>query len=245
MFFFLSSLVFLFLYFWPALIESPYRNITDTHPTMRSAIKKFTNEFLRMELVDFFDHLMSKKCSPQFYVDFKYFSLAQSIELIEKWFIYQFDNEWTNVLSTVMHVVMRSDNKKNTLYFHGPASSGKTFIFFSLANLFILVGNIKNLKAGGQFPFQDVLGKRILFLDELDIPDSFVEDFKDIFAGQPMLANKKHVNATHSHYPAVIVLSNKGNIIKMEDPVWSTRVYKFTTKSYEAQIDPTLERNRR
>lgn len=109
----------------------------------------------------------------------------------------------------------------------------------SLSHLFVLSGQIKNLIAKGQFPFQDILNKRILFLDELKIPAEFADDFKDIFAAQDVLINKKYKQATTSCWPtSCIICSNMQAVVDIKDPIWSSRITQYTTKPYAHTLDP-------
>lgn len=172
-----------------------------------------------------------------------YMSLQTSIINIENWLKFQFGDNWINVLRTLYETVACLKLKKRTVWFHGDADSGKTFVLRSLANLFLLVGYIKNLQGKGQFPFQDLYGNRILFLDEIVLLPCYLDDFKEIFAGQSFMINIKF-KAPDVTYPCpCIVLSNGPNVIDMTDTIWSSRVNEFTTRSYKEQLDPDCDRS--
>lgn len=116
------------------------------------------------------------------------------------------------------------------------ADAGKTFVMRSLADLFILVGKIKNLQGMGQFPFRNLVNNKIVFLDELQIPICFYDDFKEIFAGQSMLINVKHKVAISSHSSPVIICSNNDDIVDMTNDVWNSLIFQFRVKSYRSQL---------
>lgn len=98
------------------------------------------------------------------------------------------------------------------MLFRGPGNSGKTFFMLALAQLFILVGQIKNLQGGGTFRFQDITNVRVIFLDELTLPNEYVNDFKEICAGQSMHVNKKFKDMQETRPVPVILLTNNPNL---------------------------------
>lgn len=168
------------------ILESDYHRMSEDDAAFKKAVKLFTRQLLVMPISDYFHHLLNAKYHPVFDVYANYHSLETSIICIKNWLKFQFGFGWRLVLQSIYDVAIRGITKKRTLWFTGPANSGKTYVMKSLASLFILVGNIKNLVGKGQFPFQDLLGKIIFFLDELRIPKEYEDEFKDILAGQSM-----------------------------------------------------------
>lgn len=171
--------------------ESRYKYMSEKDPSFQRAIERFTRDFCAMPIVDFFAFLKDRTHRTAFQVASEYHTLEDSKRMIKEWFVFQFGEDWKSVLQEFYAVVSGARLKKRSIWFVGPPNSGKTYILKSLASCFVLVGHIKNLIAKGQFPFQDILNKRILFLDELTIPNEFLDDFEDIFGAQDLLINKK------------------------------------------------------
>lgn len=189
---------------------------------------------------DYFHKLLNSKFTPVFDIYATYDSLQNSINNIVNWLKFQFSFEWRLVLRDIFNVVSGKQLKKRSIWFVGDANSGKTYVMKSLAQLFLLVGYIKNLQGKGQFPFQDVFGKRILFLDEIII---YFDDFKEILAGQSLLINRKFQVANVSYPCSCIILSNEHNVVDHSDPIWQSRIYKYTVKSYEQLLDPNRNKS--
>lgn len=136
----------------PDIDESPYKYMSEKDPSFNRAIDRFTRDFCKMPIVDYFAFLKDRIHRPVFQVSSIYYTLEESKVLIKNWFKFQFGDKWLDVLGETYAIVSAKRLKKCTLWFVGPPNSGKTFVTQSLANLFVLSGQIKNLIAKGQFP---------------------------------------------------------------------------------------------
>lgn len=227
----------------PDICESDYKFISENDAPFKKAIPLFTKLFLAMPMHDYFHHLLHNKYTPVFDIYANYHSIGDSIDQIEHWLKFQFKFEWRIVLQTIFDVVSLATLKKRSIWFVGDANSGKTYIMKPLAQLFLLVGYIKNLQGKGQFPFQDIYGKRILFLDEIIVPPVYYDDFKEIFAGQSILINRKFLVANVSFPAPCIICSNLHNVVNIDDPIWSSRIYKYEVTDIQHTLDAKLNRS--
>lgn len=191
------------------IIESPfYSNLNSTHNHYRTAIAQFTSELLRMSNNDYFQHLLRLQREPTFNVYFNYFTLGESVNCIQRWLDYQFGNLRREFVTNLFSVVTLATNKKCSIWLHGQPNSGKTFMMESLASLFLLVGKMERLNSNNQFPFQSIPNKKIILMDEARIPKEYINDFKELLAGQSISANIKHQAATITQPVPFILLSN-------------------------------------
>lgn len=141
-----------------------------------------------------------------------YFSIEESVEAIETILLYQLDNDNESVnifINNVYEIVDKKRPKKNTLYIVGSPSSGKNFIFDSLAAFCLNVGHIGNFTRSNQFPFNDCKSRRLLIWNEPNFMPSAIDTMKMILGGDPCAVNIKF----EAHYTLprtpIIMLSNR------------------------------------
>lgn len=145
-------------------------------------------------------------------------------------------------LKRIYDIITKSNpdlpNKKNVVWYVGPANSGKTYVLNSLCTLFVMVGQIKTLPPGNQFPYQALIDKRIGKMDEPYIPESFIEDFKELFAYQSITVNQKYQDASELKPMPFIVMSNKHlKVIDMGNAIWSSRIHVRNVNELPSNYD--------
>lgn len=73
----------------------------------------------------------------------------------------------------------------------------------------------------------------------------FLENFKNICAGQSFAANKKYAEAQMTNPAPLVICTNHPNIcdeIDLEDQVWQSRMAIFDCKPFVHTLDPSINR---
>lgn len=81
----------------PDIDESPYKYMSDKDPSFNRAIDRFTRDFCKMPIVDYFAFLKERQHRPTFQVSSTYHTLEESKVLIKNWFQFQFGDKWLDV----------------------------------------------------------------------------------------------------------------------------------------------------
>ena len=80
-------------------------------------------------------------------------------------------------------------NKKNTICIEGDSNAGKSFFVNSLANLIWSVGYVES---NINFPFKNLLGKRIGVIREFTCSKPQFQNLKELFKGAQFNCAVKH-----------------------------------------------------
>lgn len=94
-----------------------------------------------------------------------YISVNESVKWIERWLNYQFGGDEGEIFLNQLFQLINSTTKKNCMWLVGPANSGKTMIFKSLAESLVRYATIK-CSSSNIFAFAGAEGVKCLFLDE-------------------------------------------------------------------------------
>nr|QTE03794.1 MAG: nonstructural protein 1 [Emberiza pusilla parvoviridae sp.] len=96
--------------------------------------------------------------------------------------------------------------KKNTIYFFGPANTGKTMMAESICKMVGIYGNVNHNNLN--FPFNDCHGKAIIWWEECSMNETFVEAAKCILGGSAVRVDKKGKDSVLVQRTPVVVTSN-------------------------------------
>ena len=96
--------------------------------------------------------------------------------------------------------------KRNTLFFYGPASTGKTLICEALSRAAPFYGNVN--KNNDNFPFNDCHNQSVIWWEEASINDKTVEDAKAVMGGTQCRIDKKGGDSTTVPPTPVMITSN-------------------------------------
>lgn len=212
----------------PDIYNSPYRYLHGNTPEYVKAILNFQLDYSMMSTTDYFKTLKATDSVPYFNVLFTYKSLSNSLLSLDSWFSYQFGDQKQLVIKQIYDLMLFKCGKKHCLWLFGDSGSGKSFVFNSLATLFLNVGYIGDLDPKNNFCYSDVPNKKIIMLDEPTIPDYCFNEFKNFFAGQPYPCNIKHKKAENSGKSFWIMLSNNDDVFDMTDSIWNSRIVRLT-----------------
>lgn len=110
----------------------------------------------------------------------------------------------------------------------GPANSGKTMIFKSLAESLVRYATIK-CSSANIFAFAGAEGVKCLFLDEFAYDEKNEGNLKELFAGQPFPAPKKHQD-DRTIAPVPVLMCTNDLPFDMANNVWKARITQYTVK---------------
>nr|QKE54949.1 MAG: nonstructural protein [Parvoviridae sp.] len=102
--------------------------------------------------------------------------------------------------------------KKNTIYFYGPANTGKTMMAESICKMVGLYGNVNHNNQN--FPFNDCHNKAVLWWEECHMDEVFVEAAKCILGGSGVRVDRKgHDSVLVQKTPVVITSNNDITVV--------------------------------
>ncbi|AYV97209.1 NS1 [Protoparvovirus ungulate1] len=114
---------------------------------------------------------------------------------------------YIKVCHAITCVLNRQGGKRNTILFHGPASTGKSIIAQHIANL---VGNVGCYNAANvNFPFNDCTNKNLIWIEEAGNFSNQVNQFKAICSGQTIRIDQKGKGSKQIEPTPVIMTTNE------------------------------------
>ncbi|AUW34307.1 nonstructural protein 1 [Red-crowned crane parvovirus] len=96
--------------------------------------------------------------------------------------------------------------KKNTVYFYGPANTGKTMMAESICKMVGIYGNVNH--NNGNFPFNDCHGKAVLWWEECTMKEEYVEAAKCLMGGSSVRVDKKGEDSVLIEKTPMVITSN-------------------------------------
>ncbi|AVR53758.1 nonstructural protein 1 [Desmodus rotundus dependoparvovirus] len=170
-------------------------------------------------------------------------TLHNPIDTNKIFLLFCLNNYDPQVAATILLKWCRCEwGKRNTVWFTGPASTGKTNLAEAIAHAVPLYGCVN--WTNENFPFNDCVGKMLIWWEEGKMTAKIVESAKAILGGSKVRVDQKCKNSIQVDPTPVIITSNvdmtlviDGNTITAEhrEPL-EHRMWKFT---FEHQLEPT------
>ncbi|AFV67813.1 NS1 [Rat parvovirus NTU1] len=114
---------------------------------------------------------------------------------------------YIKVCHAIACVLNRQGGKRNTVLFHGPASTGKSIIAQAIAQA---VGNVGCYNAANvNFPFNDCTNKNLIWVEEAGNFGQQVNQFKAICSGQTIRIDQKGKGSKQIEPTPVIMTTNE------------------------------------
>lgn len=199
-------------------VETIYRNVMRSKNARlietwhRYAMLKVTKgllEHVRMSyMAIYFDYKIKHLCEAFKLYGRQYMSVSESCSVIRSWASFQhFDiNE---LIESVVEILDRKVNKKNTLLLIGESNAGKTILFTEpLADLCVFVGRLTGAGQSSEFYYMECVNQRLITVDEILLTREMAQIFKVLLGGETMNANTKHTRACIMERTPVIMTSN-------------------------------------
>lgn len=224
----------------PDLKENYLRRAPPMSSDYHVALEEFIEEIKALTLFEIYTKLRSSNIIP-LYASHKeaYYPVALSKRKILRWFQYQFNTDWLDVIKIIINMTnsLRHCTKQNTLLFFGPKDSGKTFVLQSFCTFAILSSNLRDFSK--QFGKQHAINQRLLFLDEPKDMGKDVEELKLLCGGQQSLVDIKFRTPRELRYPPVFIAANDDIFDIDPDGIFIPRVYKRAVKPLQPEFKLT------
>lgn len=201
-------------------------------PDFLIAKEEVSVELRNQTILEYFQFLLSTQ--PVFQVSCNYLTRFQSLELVKNWIDYQFEGEAVNFMETLFNVLTRSVKKK-TIFLYGPPDSGKTFMIKTVYDLFINVG-VLGVLHNSRFAFAPLAGARIVFWDEPKWDLIHKNSLKLMLSGGHLSIEEKQKKQQIVFGLPVIICSNPDTIFDWNDPIWTSRIYRFSVKKLNCPL---------
>lgn len=144
-----------------------------------------------------------------------YETLDTSFKVLFDLLNFQFNNDSLQIYEFLTNIVtwfnkegMYQSRKMNTLCIWGPPSGGKNFFFDCLGAIAQSVGHFGTINKTNLFPFQDCVGRRLLFGNEVNVERSQWDNLKTLCEGNTLNVNVKFKKGQFVHRTPVLMLSN-------------------------------------
>nr|WPR17924.1 MAG: rep 40 protein helicase [Chemarfal virus 36] len=169
-----------------------------------------------------------------------YLTLEESIEILDRLLIYQFDDDDSQIkefLQNLVNVVdfqpecnPGSNIKCNTFLIHSPPSAGKNFFFDALFTLCLNLGQLGTANKSNNFAFQDAANRRIILWNEPNYESSMTDYLKTLFEGGDTKVRVKMLGDTHVKRTPIIILTNN-HVNFMSDVAFKDRIKQYKWKT--------------
>lgn len=129
-----------------------------------------------------------------------------------------------------------SNLKVQTIIVIGPPNSGKTYFWTAVADLGINVGQFARIaNRTNAFSMQDIVDRRIIMGNEMNIEDGAIEDLKKICEGAPCNIRVKNMPDANFTRTPIVITTNDSNFILSVHPHFTdirTKTYHWSSLSY-------------
>lgn len=205
---------------------------------VKDNIDVWMKKLCRWTFEDFNAFYKRKDCYPIFmagYIPFedKYYTITESVELLEQLLYYQFDGDDDDVRNFLYHlyiVLERKTPKLNTLLIQSPPSGGKNFFIDVYLCYLLNRGQFMRANKTNNFAFQQAYGKRVIVWDEPNYESSMTDTLKMICGGGDYNVNVKNRDAQQVFRTPILILTNN-HIPLMSEMAFKDRVIQFKWKS--------------
>lgn len=213
-------------------LASPYMHMHSNHKDFMNAAQTLQNRFTHLSIKEL--ELFWEDKNSLFWELEEYRSLGsatypldRSVELAEKFLLYQYnysEAEVAKFLTRVVDILDRRVPKRNCMEVIGRPCSGKNYFFDPIFLFCGSSGQVMNANKYQQFPLDNCVNKRVMFMNEPVCEASFMETLKMICAGNRVNANKKYCPHIVINRTPLFVLSNTPFFPRAE--AWECRIVR-------------------
>lgn len=164
-----------------------------------------------------------------------YYSIDDSLELLNNILMYQFNNNTMKIiefLTNLYNVINKSIPKKNSIFVLSPPNAGKNLFFDTFIHYCLNFGQLGNFNRYSSFPMMECVDKRIILWNEPVLESSAAETLKMLFGGDTVVAKIKYAPDAVIMRTPVIILSN--NDVFPNDKAFRSRMYTYKWKTFNA-----------
>ncbi|RWS11889.1 NS1-like protein, partial [Dinothrombium tinctorium] len=113
----------------------------------------------------------------------KFYSIEESVDYVSRWCKFQ-SIDMGEFVASIIKVFDKLEAKKNTFALIGESNSGKSWILKPIYYWAKYYGEIQGGLTSYNFMYQDCVGKRAIFMEEPEIAEGLIENFKLVAGGQ-------------------------------------------------------------
>lgn len=183
-----------------------------------------------------------------------YYTIAKSIEIIEKLLDFQLDSEEMEnlcladrrkvFLQDLLNVLEKKLPKVNAFMIKSPPSAGKNFMLDAVMAFYLNVGMIQNFNKFNSFPLQEAVNRRVNCWNEPNIEPAAFDTVKMLLAGDPMKAHVKYQAEQPLARTPILIMTN--NECFPNNDAFNDRLIRYNWKratflrSYTKKIHPLM-----
>lgn len=223
------------------LLDEELKYLGDDDKDVKAVLNNWTKQLCTWTIHDFHTLYSDNDCKPIFSagysdIDTYYYDVEESLRIMDELITFQNnDDEEAKLafLSDLFNVLERKLPKLNSLLVHSPPSAGKNFFFDAIRDYYINVGHMSKLNKFVSFCTQDTNGRRLIFFNEPNYSDDYIETLKLLFGGDSTNVSVKYKEEKPVYRTPVICLTN--NVISvMSDVAFRDRlrVYHWRTAPF-------------
>lgn len=162
-----------------------------------------------------------------------YYDIPTSVDILEKYLLFQFDEDHDKAKDFLVVVVGVCDRKyprMNCVLIFSPPASGKNFLFDHIGAFYLVKGMISGyVNKNNEFAFQEMVNKRIFFWNEPNYSPEKIELLKNVTAGDFFSVRVKcKADCAVFKTPVFMFTNNKLSI--MSHNAFKTRMFQFEFK---------------
>nr|QOD39577.1 NS1 [uncultured densovirus] len=212
-----------------------YLNFRDD--IVKAVLHKYTHTLNHWSMKDFEEHYAKPNVNPIFAAGYgdilnTYYDVEESVDILDNLMQFQCDDDDEKVyefIKTLYNVLERKVPKQNAICIYSKPSAGKNFFFDCIKDFFINVGAITTLTRNSSFGTMDSQGKRLVFFNEPNYHDEYLEYLKTMLGGDQTKVDVKYGHPQSVQRTPVIVLTN--NLLTfMSDIAFVDRLKTFEWK---------------
>lgn len=223
------------------LLNKQLRFLNGSDNEVKAVFNNWTKQLCRWNIEDYNVMYSDSACKPIFSagcenVDSYYYDVEKSIDVLDELIKFQFghDDEYCfKFVTDLFNVLERKLPKCNTLLIKSPSSAGKNYMFDAIKDYYINVGHVSKLNKWNSFPLQDADGRRLIFMNEPNYTDDWIDTLKMLLGGDATNVSVKYKAECPLYRTPIIILTNDLLTI-MSNPSFKDRmkVYHWSTAPY-------------
>ena len=223
------------------LLDKDLQFLNQSDREVQAVINNWTKQLCTWTIHDFNTLYSDENCKPIFGAGYGnisdyYYNVETSVKVLDDLVNYQCNEDPELVLafmSDLFNILERKLPKLNTLIIISPASSGKNFFFDCIKDYYLNVGQISKLNKYNSFPVQDTEGRRLIFFNEPNYSDDYLETLKLLFGGDSTNVSVKYKKEAPVYRTPVIVTTNN-TLTCMTDVSFRDRIriYRWVQAPY-------------
>lgn len=232
----------------PIWLTSPWRFFNRGSPLMGNILKIHSSFYNELSVEELYTHFMSVEPqylifnSPYINTSTYYYSIEESIDILEKLVSYQFfhnEKQIKHFYTCLFDLLDKKVPKKNSMFILSPPNAGKNFFFDCVVHYCINFGQMGNFNRYCTFPLMECVDKRIILWNEPCMEASATETLKCILGGDSCNAKVKYQGDAVIMRTPVIILSN--NDIFPKNEAFRSRMYQFNWRPANFLVEYKLK----